>query len=79
MVRINIKQVNAEYINIAIFDNGIGMKNRMKIDTGIKSQSIGITNSEERLRIFNEQQEGVIEIVERADGSEVILWIKIRK
>jgi len=79
MVRINIKQVNADYINIAIFDNGIGMKNRMKIDTGIKSQSIGITNSEERLRIFNEQQEGVIEIVERADGSEVILWIKIRK
>ncbi len=77
-IDINIDKENSDYILISIFDNGVGRKNVSKFepDKG-KHKSIGIQNSTERLRNFNNSSFSKnIEIIDREDGTEVRIWLK---
>jgi hypothetical protein len=77
-IDINIDKENSDYILISILDNGVGRKKVANFETPKgKHKSIGIQNSTERLKNFNNSSFNKnIEIIDREDGTEVRIWLK---
>jgi len=76
-IDINNDLENSDYIIISIIDNGIGRKNVIKFETDkVKHKSVGIQNSTERLKNFNNSSYKDIAIIDKEVGTEVKIWLK---
>ena len=77
-IQIKVQQLNNEFVKIIVADNGVGRINSGKYNSTEKEhKSMGIENAKERLKIFNRTNSENIEFVDKADGTDVILMLRI--
>ena len=78
IIQINVKQENNKFISIIVADNGVGRMNSKKYNPdGKEHKSLGIENAQERLKIFNKSNIENIKFIDKTDGTEVIIILRI--